>query len=292
MMFKTVFIFVVTCIICDADQSEMLPRVRKGHTTTIDQYPFVATIIVKTSGKWSPFCLGTIITPFKVLTSATCIKSFTLTTAEIGDIIVRANTEFWDCSCGRARDHTLAGYVIHERYEVYIIREIDGMILRENDVGIISVIERFEGVFEQPLSYKLSHLYWKSRQYETRSLGWSNLTRGQKMKISKQLKVGTTVWFTWERCNQIYGDLLKKHRLDKIFCSSKPRDYDVGPCKHDVGGPILGVVDLQFKYLIGMESSSHFCWEKRPVLFTNITYYVQWIDAKVEGDPDPSNWFN
>ncbi|KAF2890479.1 hypothetical protein ILUMI_15694, partial [Ignelater luminosus] len=70
------------------------------------------------------------------------------------DVLIRGNTEMWNCACGRSRDHNVVGFARHPKFKV--LTSPFGITLFDNDIGIITVQEEFQGIYEEIHNYKNS----------------------------------------------------------------------------------------------------------------------------------------
>lgn len=73
--FKLIFFVYVFSVECGIPSSVEVPD-KDGNTINITYYPWNAIIYRKQDGEYVPYCSGTLITPFSVVTGKNMIRNF------------------------------------------------------------------------------------------------------------------------------------------------------------------------------------------------------------------------
>ncbi|KAF2900426.1 hypothetical protein ILUMI_05760 [Ignelater luminosus] len=204
-------------------------------------------------------------------------------------MIVRGNTEFWNCTCHRARDHAVYGMQIHEQFKE--VKEDKFHSIYEHDIGVITVIEEFRGLYETAKDYTESSKYWhySLADFSLTCFGWGH--RKSTGIVQQQLRDASIVRDSPENCVRDHGKRVKN--MPGVFCAKyydNNNQFTSGPCPLDEGGPLLGIYDHSQYILIGVIVNAQSC-QGGTSLFTNITYYQNWIADYVQGDTNPDSWY-
>ncbi|KAF2904096.1 hypothetical protein ILUMI_02081 [Ignelater luminosus] len=265
--------FTIIGISCQTHENRVAFNLR----TTIDYWRFVVSILVrgdliKVEYEWEFHCGGVIITSTYALTTGWCIKKLIDEEIPIHDMIVRGNTETWNCSCGRKRDHTIQGFVMHENFKESA--SPFSPTVYTNDIGIISVIDEFNGLYEVPSSYRMGTMFWTSQKLESVVVGWGYESKTAK-GISDRLHYGTVKLYDRQECESRFRGVLPPH----VYCIMLHQTPNV--CTYESGGLHTGFIN-QYNILIGLISSGIRCDSVLPTLITNISEFTNWVKGRMK----------
>ncbi|CAK1602564.1 unnamed protein product [Parnassius mnemosyne] len=257
------YLSVVLLYICLAAVSAAPERQQKiigGTNTTIEKYPFAASLLYSRNlFIYKQSCGGTIISSGSILTAAHCV---------FGDTRDR-----WRIRVGS----TLAnrGGTVHKPYQIITHPNYNGRT-HDNDVAIlrtvnISFSNRVRAASIAGSSYIL-------RDNETVwAVGWGRTSVGG--STSEELR-HVQVWTVNQAtCRNRYAEL-GKTVTDNMLCSGW---LDVGgrdQCQGDSGGPLIHVITQSHSAIVGVCSWGEQCALARyPGVNARVSRFTSWIQS-------------
>ncbi|KAK9505027.1 hypothetical protein O3M35_009178 [Rhynocoris fuscipes] len=243
-------------------------RIVGGSEASVNEYPFVALLML-TRRKF-PFCGGSIITPYHVLTAAHC--TFPFYGIQLSVVIGEH-----DLSTEKETPHTR----IIDVERTFDHPKYDG----KSNIFDISVLKLKEKIEFNDAVGPVCMPNFRNRNLMdeyVKVMGWGNLrTNGSSSKVL--LKVDLKV-IDLEICKTIYNSIDTDNPF-QICTWAKDKDS----CQGDSGGPLVWVDPTTKRFTqVALVSYGRECASTDPAVNSDVSYFMDWINQKIkESSPEP-----
>lgn len=228
-------------------------RIINGTNVKPGQYPFMVSLQYRSRHN----CGATIVNSCYVLTAAHCVK-----TVPVQDLSVLAGTITLSSGGNKI---AVEKTIVHEEYN-------PGDMYR-NDIAVVKLVRSL--TFDEnikPISLP-EHMKPIVEDLPATLIGWGyNYTGGETMDILQEVQLNV---YSDEECRSLHA-----HKIhDSNVCAGVPNGGK-GQCTNDSGGPLIvngtqvGIVSWSLKP----------CAEgPKPGVFTEVSYYADWITKMTDG---------
>ncbi|XP_069672734.1 chymotrypsin-2-like [Periplaneta americana] len=249
---KQCILFLALCINPDFSSAEetknpLQPRIIGGRNATKNEFPFVVCLLL---GGY-PWCTGTIINQYKVLTAAHCLNGTTYDQWH-----VRAGFYYWGDP-----------NVIHRNVSsLKMHRHFENKGYLAFDIGIMAVSQPFEfNAAVQPVVFPRFHRRIKLNTKAV-AVGWGLSQIRPKRVLPLMLQALDVVTIRNRRCRAVWK------KLNRTICTVGTHVSD-DTCYGDSGGPMM-VGNVQWGL---MSSGTANCTGWGPLKFLEVSRFTRWI---------------
>lgn len=234
----------------------MLPLINNGIDAVFGEFPWmVALITVDSTGTYTFFCGGTLISPTAILTAAHCERS------DVSAIrVIYGDVEWMQAVFAPV---TVKRFLLYPNY-----KDIEN----GTDVAIVVLnapIEKFA-----PIKLKVSNEQPFKEGQELQIMGWGN-TIGEAMR-SETLQKGHIQVYSQEKCSEKFG---KESMNSSLICAGGDAEY-AAACRYDSGGPAVIKINGQWEQVAVISFGARCRASENIAAYTKITNSVyEWIDA-------------
>ncbi|XP_045508849.1 trypsin CFT-1-like [Colias croceus] len=231
-------------------------RIAGGSTTTINQYPYVASMIYsRNGGSYSQACVGSIINNRSILSAASCYANEPINRWRIRVGSTNANS----------------GGSVHKVHSI-IINSGYNALRRENDIAIVRSSTNFRYSNSVRAISLANTGYYIPDNAIVWALGWGRT--GPNAAASKQLRQVQIWTINYNTCRNNYASA-NFVVTNNMICSGWLNVGNRGQCDGDEGGPLVYNNVLVGVYSWAREcASSHF-----PSINTKVSNYIPWITS-------------
>ncbi|XP_076047466.1 trypsin-1-like [Oratosquilla oratoria] len=249
---------------CSCGKVNRGTRIVGGHETEINEYPWQVGIVKNSSKVLSPFCGGSIIDKYHILTAAHCVDS-----RNPGDI----NVVVGDHHTGKTDETDVTKRISVESITIH--KDYDSSTL-DNDIAIIKLAEPIEFQSDNKIApVCLPDAKTNYSNVEAIVSGWGALSSGGSSPDSLHEVAVTTL--TNDECSESYSSL-----TDNMICAGDPNGGK-DSCQGDSGGPLVTSNGGSMQ-LIGIVSWGRGCALKDyPGVYTSVQKYLSWINDVTGG---------
>merc|ERR1712018_92868 len=235
------------------------PTVVRGEDAEDGEFPWQVQLRDSATNTHSLFCGGSVLNEEWVITAAHCCAG----EQPRGIHVVAGGILRIEDDEGEEQFSDVTEIIIHEDYHNH-----------ENDICLLHLKTKLEWTdFVQPVTLPAQNELTPEGT-DCIVTGWGTLHSGDFQLPDKLQKVTVPVVGD-ATCNENYKPLY--HITDSMICAGvEGKDS----CQGDSGGPMI---DAETKALVGIVSWGIGCAEKgHPGVYTEVAYYVDWINGKVE----------
>ena len=293
-----------------AAKAEIAPRIYGGKDVPEGNAPWVAGLMEDGAG---PFCTGSLIAPYWVMTAAHCLvreqddNGNITATINVADLSVFVDQE--DISGGIDTLVAADAFYVHPDYD-----ERQTLI---NDIALILLEQPVADVVPMSLTSTSAYTDMVNRSAsendELELLGWGEIDPDHpdyqsSYPFSDQLQQVRVDYRSFSRCKDFWGPLVDE---DAMLCADEPDRGDIEPddagdvapednfgedtCSGDSGGPVL----LRYEdapFLAGLTSfgSSFGCGARDPdtgrvipAVYTRVVNYLEWTEDRSRNAGEP-----
>ncbi|XP_037050892.1 phenoloxidase-activating factor 1-like isoform X2 [Bradysia coprophila] len=239
-------------------------RIRIGESSQRNEFPWMAALGYRLSGSIEFRCGGTIISDYYILTAAHCVDPEP-EIVQLGTHILNdaKKTNMLVESCQK-----------HEHFSFEA---------RKNDIALIKLEKRItfsNRILPACLRTSSNDLPWNQELIVT---GWGITEDGNLSDVLKKASLRTTQLSSCQADYLKEGPEPKNHISDSQYCAIDP-DGIRDACQGDSGGPIQLLDNSPLATVVGVTSFGKGCPSKLPGVYSRVSSYVDWIEAKVWDD--------
>ncbi|XP_059151147.1 fibrinolytic enzyme, isozyme C-like [Physella acuta] len=253
----------------EEELKERSTRIVNGNEASTGAYPYQVSFQVEYLGHWYHICGGTIVTRNKIVTAAHCAVAYPQFPwrVELGTVVIN------DVTNPNRQAIDVASYEIHEGYT-----PLDNL---PNDIAILTLASKARITrFVQPALLPSNRDQFVDQPCVITGFGYVNATSG----ASPVLRETTTRAMSNDACNAHYRAVAedRAYVLDGQICVldlNRPVGHRPGACYGDSGGPAM--CGRHFKFFAGIASWLVSCDGEHPVTYTRVSYYLDWIRARL-----------
>ncbi|XP_003734614.4 serine protease 55 [Callithrix jacchus] len=239
-------------------------RITAGVEAEVGEFPWQVSIQARSE----PFCGGSILNTWWILTAAHCLYSEELPPEEL-NVMLGTN----DLTSSSMEIKEVASIIIHKDFK---------RANMDNDIALLLLASpiRLDGL-KVPicLPTQPGPTTWS----ECWVAGWGQTDAADKNSMKTDLMKAPMVIMDWEECSKVFPKLTRN-----MLCAGyKNESYDA--CQGDSGGPLVCTPEPGAKwYQVGIISWGKSCGEKNtPGIYTSLANYNLWIEkvTQLEGRP-------
>lgn len=230
------------------------PRIVKGATGHVGQFPHQALLFVRNAGG-RIICGGTLLNNRWILTAAHC-------TLRASDIEVHLGARSYDNLAEPGRQVVdVLDIVVHHAYTP---------LFAANDVALLELARRVQ-LSDTVQAARLPHAHQRFVGEPVVASGWG-LTERARDSFAKQLQFAALQVIENDVCRPLYNPLVVR---ESTVCARGWRGQSV--CNGDSGGPLVLASDG--RTLVGVTSFGHVsgCHQGQPQGFARVTSFLEWI---------------
>ncbi|XP_023315855.1 chymotrypsin-2-like [Trichogramma pretiosum] len=249
-------------------------RIHNGTAAEKGAYPY--QVCLRNSDSKIPFCGGSIINEFYVLTAGHCVEDIVIVNLppRIVEVVVGA-TNFNDST---ARYYPAQKFILHENYEHFFSPHIYAV----NDIALIQIDGPIEFTpFISPIKLP-SPGYRVEGKTQVIITGWGRFS-DHDMNIPATLQAVNLTVVDLKTCKAKWSDRAINIDDRMICVAGSVQEYgqtqhDAGCCLGDSGGPAV-----EGHVLIGVISSANSCIDsyRYPHILMNVSHYLPWIQGRL-----------
>ncbi|MCW8332941.1 S1 family peptidase [Vibrio paucivorans] len=249
-------------------------RIIDGTTANQSDWPYMVALVTKGSNAYDgQFCGGSLIDERYVLTAAHCVDSFTINDL---DVVVGIHdlTEEGSQGVRLAVDKIY----VHENYDSYYLY---------NDIAVLELERDVASNEATPVTIATSSTRTTTANGTNLTVaGWGTTAPTGNAVVPEQLQQVEVQLVDQQTCLNTYGIGISSNEDSENFCAGVEQEgYD--SCRGDSGGPI--VVSGTGVQLGIVSWGANECGAQGTYgVYTNISYYAEWIEQHTSGFSYPS----
>ena len=239
-------------------------RIVGGDFVSIEQFPFMAKVLIFDSNGGVGNCGGSIISSEAILSAAHCfIDANGLPKALDAVSVILGLTNWRDASENRDAIFNVTEIIVHPQYNVET---------NENDIAILR-LSRSTNL--PPITLPTQSTFLPQGTESVTVAGWGTTSEGG--ELSDRLKAVTLSAVPQSECFPFYNNLQES----LMFCARGDINGGEDSCQGDSGGPIFAARDNEW-IQAGIVSFGAGCARPQiPGVYTRVSTYADWIASFV-----------
>uniref|UniRef100_G1RYB3 Serine protease 55 n=2 Tax=Nomascus leucogenys TaxID=61853 RepID=G1RYB3_NOMLE len=239
-------------------------RITGGMEAEVGEFPWQVSIQARSE----PFCGGSILNKWWILTAAHCLYSEELFPEELS-VVLGTN----DLTSSSLEIKEVASIILHKDFK---------RASMDNDIALLLLASPIV-LDDLKVPICLPMQPGPATWHECWVAGWGQTNAADKNSVKTDLMKAPMVIMDWEECSKVFPKLTKN-----MLCAGyKNESYDA--CQGDSGGPLVCTPEPGEKwYQVGIISWGKSCGEKNtPGIYTSLVNYNLWIQkvTQLEGRP-------
>jgi len=249
---------------CGWANEKSAQRIIGGKEVEKHKYPFIVTVVF--SGTKMPFCGGSILTPYHVLTAAHCTHKYLNRSLSV--VIGEHN---YKVAVSNARFVRIDKIYEHENYNDRTLQDDLSIMLTARKIPFTDLVG--------PVCLPSKPIDVTKQQVKL--LGWGRPTEFG--SVSDYLKEANFRVTDDKWCHHFYSVFIPKGATNSLCIYGRNR----GGCRGDSGGPVVWLDPETNRYtLVGVVSMTWTCGQRDPLVNAKVSSYLDWINKKIE-DTNP-----
>ncbi|XP_032124229.1 serine protease 55 [Sapajus apella] len=239
-------------------------RITAGVEAEVGEFPWQVSIQARSE----PFCGGSILNKWWILTAAHCLYSEEVLPEEL-NVVLGTN----DLTSSSMEIKEVASIIIHKDFK---------RANMDNDIALLLLASPIR-LDDLKVPICVPTQPGPTTWSECWVAGWGQTDAADKNSMKMDLMKAPMVIMDWEECSKVFPKLTKN-----MLCAGyKNESYDA--CQGDSGGPLVCTPEPGEKwYQVGIISWGKSCGEKNtPGIYTSLANYNLWIEkvTQLEGRP-------
>ncbi|XP_017395940.1 serine protease 55 [Cebus imitator] len=239
-------------------------RITAGVEAEVGEFPWQVSIQARSE----PFCGGSILDKWWILTAAHCLYSEEVLPEEL-NVVLGTN----DLTSSSMEIKEVASIIIHKDFK---------RANMDNDIALLLLASPIR-LDDLKVPICVPTQPGPTTWSECWVAGWGQTDAADKNSMKMDLMKAPMVIMDWEECSKVFPKLTKN-----MLCAGyKNESYDA--CQGDSGGPLVCTPEPGEKwYQVGIISWGKSCGEKNtPGIYTSLANYNLWIEkvTQLEGRP-------